>query len=293
MGARAGPSLRALSVYCPPMARAGEHGMEAVLNAEPPGAFPPALAGVVESWLAGAVARAAPLTFSEIRRGVQALSERYVARREPGNALGSPAKRAAFASYFAALHLATAFGAARALPELALRDVSRIVDLGAGTGAAGAGVALALPSPPAILALDRSAFALAEARRTFAAFRLRGEVRRAQLPAGLPKLGRGDLAVLGWFLNECSPEARERVLRMLERALHAGARALLLEPLSGRVVPWWDEVAARLGALGLATGAVRWPMERPSFVAAMDRAAHLDHRELGARIAFGGAAVAP
>jgi SAM-dependent methyltransferase len=270
------------------MVRAGEHGLEAVLTDEPPEAFAPALAARVDAWLAAAVQRAAPLTFREIRRGVQALSQRYVERRDPGEALGSPAKRAAFATYFAALHLATAHGVVRALPAAARARVTRVVDLGAGSGAAGAGVALALaPEAPAVLGLDRSGLALAEARRTYAAFGMRWETRRALLPAGMPRLARGDLAVLGWFLNECDEGARERVLAGLERGAAAGARALVLEPLAGRAVPWWDEVAARLGARGFATGAVRWRMERPGWIAAMDKAARLDHRELGARVAFG------
>jgi SAM-dependent methyltransferase len=262
--------------------------METALAAEPPAAFEPALAAQVDAWIGAALERAAPLTFSEIRRGVQALSQRYVERREPGDALGSPAKRAAFATYFAALHLATAYGAVRALPPAALAGIARIVDLGAGSGAVGAGVALALaPASPALLALDRSGFALAEARRSYAAFALHGETQRAHLPAGIPRLTRSDLAVAGWFLNECDDAARERLLATLERGLDAGARVLVLEPLSGRVVPWWDEAAARLAARGVASGSVRWQMRRPAWVADMDKAAHLDHRELGARIAFG------
>ncbi len=272
------------------MASAGGHGMEAVLTAPPPSAFPAPLAAQVDAWLAGALERAAPLTFSEIRRGVQALSQRYVERREPADALGSPAKRAAFASYFAALHFATAYGAVRALPAESFAGVTRIVDLGAGTGAVAAGVVLALTAganAPEIVALDRSGFALAEARRTYAAFGLRGQTQRAQLPSGLPKLARGDLALAGWFLNECDDDARERVLAALERGASAGARVLVLEPLAGHAVPWWDEAAERLEARGIRTGSVRWRMQRPEFVARMDKAARLDHSELGARIAAG------
>jgi SAM-dependent methyltransferase len=269
------------------MIRAGGHGLEEVLAADPPAAFEPALAERIDAWLAEGVARAAPLTFSELRRGVQALSQRYVGeRRGPGEALGSSAKRAAFTTFFAALHLATAYGAVRALPASAFTGVTRVVDLGAGSGAVSAGVALALaPARPALLALDRSGFALADAHRTFATFGLDGETRRVLLPAGIPRLARGDLAVAGWFLNECDEAARERVLCALERGIAAGARVLVLEPLSGRVVPWWDEVAAQLARSGLATGSIRWRMQRPAWIVDMDRAARLDHRELGARVA--------
>jgi len=261
--------------------------MEAVLAEEPPGAWPPQLAERVDAWLAGVVERAAPLTFSEIRRGVQALSQRYVERRDPSEALSSPAKRAAFAGYFAALHLATAYGAVRALGAGALPGIARVVDLGAGSGAAGAGAALALPSAPAVLALDRSGFALAEARRTYAAFGLRGETLRAQLPMRLPKLAAGDLVLAGWFISECDEGARERVLSALERGVAAGACVLVLEPLAGRIVPWWDDLGARFARLGIASGSLRWPMQRPEWIARMDKAASLDHRELGARIAVG------
>ncbi len=269
------------------MVSAGGHGMEALLAAEPPAALPPDLAMRFEAWLAGALQRAAPLSFADVRRGVQSLTQRYVERREPEDALGSPAKRAAFASYYAGLHLLTAFGVASALPAAALAGVSRIVDLGAGTGAAGAGAALALAARPQILALERSGFALAEARQLYRAFELRGATRRAALPAGMPKLVRGDLALSGWFLNECGAAARERLLAALEDGLATGARLLILEPLSGRVVPWWDEVAARLAAQSVASGSVRWRAERPEWIARMDKAAGLDHSELGARVAVG------
>jgi hypothetical protein len=262
--------------------------MESALAEEPPDAWPPALAERVDAWLAGAVERAAPLTFSEIRRGVQALSQRYVERRDPAEALGSPAKRAAFASYFAALHLATAYGAVRAVGGAsALPDVRRVVDFGAGSGASGAGAALALGGAPEVLALDRSGFALAEARHTVAAFGLCGETQRVQLPARVPRLAAGDLAVAGWFLSECDDAGRERLLSVLERGVSAGVRVLVLEPLAGRIVPWWDELAARFTALGIASGSLRWRMQRPDWIARMDKAAGLDHRELGARIAVG------
>jgi SAM-dependent methyltransferase len=267
------------------MASAGGHGLETLLAAAPPAALPRELAERFDAWLAGAVERAAPLSFTDLRRGVQALSQRYVERRPLEDALGSPAKRAAFASYFAALHFLTAYGVVRALPAAFGAGVRRIVDLGAGSGAAAAGVTCALAEPPEVLALDRSAFALAEARLTLRAFGLRGEALRTQLPSRLPKLRRGDLALAGWFLNECDDAARARVLRALGDGVAGGARLLVLEPLAGRAVPWWDEAVAALRPLGVASGSVRWRIQRPAWIALMDKAARLDHAELGARVA--------
>jgi hypothetical protein len=269
------------------MRSAGGHGLETVLAAEPPVALPAALAARFDAWLAGAVARSAPLSFSELRRGVQALSQRYVERRAPEDALGSPAKRAAFATYYAGLHFLTAHGVARALPAETFAGVTRILDLGAGSGAAGAGVACALETPLALLALERSGFAVAEARHTFRAFSLRGEARRAALPRQLAPLRRGDLALAGWFLNELPADAREEMQGSLVAGIAAGAKLLVLEPLAGRIVPWWDALAAALRPLGIASGSVRWHCERPEWIASMDKAAHFDHRELGARVLAG------
>ncbi len=267
--------------------RAGGHGLEDVLAADPPGALPEALAARFDAWLEAALRRHAPLSFSDVRKGVQSLSRRYVELRDATDTFASPAKRAAFATYYAGLHLLTAHGVTRALPASLGAGVERLVDLGAGSAAVAAGVALGLPSAPRLLALDRSSFALGEARALLRAFGLAGETRRTPLPRGLPRLGSGDLAVAGWFLNECEAAEREALLGALEAGLRAGARVLLLEPLSGRVAPWWDAAARRLAAHGVAAGSVRWRFALPDWLARMDRAAGLDHAELGARVAAG------
>ncbi|HEU4431729.1 MAG TPA: hypothetical protein VFT98_23425, partial [Myxococcota bacterium] len=110
---------------------------------------------------------------------------------------------------------------------------------------------------------------------------------RALLPARIPRLEASDLAVAGWFVSECDDAGRERVLAALERGVDVGARVVVLEPLAGRIVPWWDDAAARFAARQVASGSVRWRMQRPEWIARMDKAAGLDHRELGARIAVG------
>jgi hypothetical protein len=89
----------------------------------------------------------AELTFSEVRKSLQALSSLYVERREKlpeGAVFDGRGTRAAFAVFYGPLHFETARLVAGGL---GLSSTKRIVDLGCGTGAAGAGLALALPAP--------------------------------------------------------------------------------------------------------------------------------------------------
>ena len=192
-------------------------------------------------WIEAAAARE-PLTFPEIRRGVRALSARYVeSRGEDGGvagALGGAGLRAAFTTYYAPLHFLTAFAAALSLPAAWRTGIERVIDLGAGTGAVGAALALAAGGAP-VLALDRAAWALGEARRTFSALGVAGRTRRAELPAGVPSLRPGDLLSAGFVLNECRPEharapaatprarARRRRPRARARAARAGRRPVV------------------------------------------------------------------
>ncbi len=243
-----------------------------------------ALVTRLDGWLEKALERQAPLEFRDVRKGVQALSARYVERRgERGaisNALDGPARRAAFATYYAALHLLEAFLATRQL--CAWEGVERIFDLGAGTGAAGFGVALSFPRPPGVQAFDRSGWALAEARHAARDLGIAVRTRKQDLSRGLPRLGPNDAVVAGWFLNELDAAARDRAVAQLAVAAGSGARILILEPLAGAAAPWWTEVAAALGLR--ADAEVRERIALPGFLRDMDRAAGLDHSELRARV---------
>ena len=65
-------------------------------------------------------------------------------------------------------------------------------------------------------------------------------------------------------------------------------RALLvLEPLAGRISPWWPALAAAFAARGCRTDELRIAWERPDWIETLDAAAGLDHREIGARILAG------
>jgi len=243
---------------------------------------------VFDRWIEAVLARAEPLTFREIRKGVRALSSLYVERRDaggPARALEGRGKRAAFASYYAALHFLTTWHALDALGDDAPEDVARVLDLGCGTGAAGAAAARALGAQR-VLGLDRSGWALAEARRTYAAFGLDSRTRRGALPAALPnRAGSGDLLLLAWTTNELADPARDELRGDLQRARERGARLLLLEPLSGRASPWWNDWCEALPEIRNDT--LKRRVTRPAWIAQMDKAAGLDHSVLGARLLVG------
>jgi len=242
-----------------------------------------------DAWQERARARfSPPLTFQELRRGVQALSSLYVERRGEGRlaerALEGAAKRAAFACFYAPLHFLTLYHALRGGGELARPE--RIVDLGCGTGASGAAAACALAGGAGarVLGVDRSGFALGEARHTYAAFGLRAALRRGALPAALPALRRGDLAVVGWCANELPEGARDALLQRLLAGAAQGAGVIVAEPLATAVAPWWREWVEAFAPLGGAAREARARLALPDALARLDRAAGLEHRELGARV---------
>ena len=229
-----------------------------------------------------------PLTFPEVRRGAVALSSLYVERRAGGciasRSVDGEGKRAALATYFAPLHFLTLYHALE--PGWLEPAPRRVVDLGCGTGAAGAAVVARLATAPEVLALDRSGWALGEARHTLRAFGAPPRTRRGRLPEAWPRARPGDLFVLGWVVNECG-EGEATMLERVRRTLDAGARVLVAEPLAHGAAPWWSRWAAELAGAGVRALETRGARELPPFLGKLDRAAGLDHSSLGARLLFG------
>jgi hypothetical protein len=173
-----------------------------------------------------------------------------------------------------ARHVAAETGAAGSGSE-------RIVDLGCGTGAAGAGCALASDSRLPLAGVDLNPWAVAEADWTWRRLGLAGSVRRGRIERA--EIGRRSAIVLGWVVNELDEATRREILERVLDATRGGARILVLEPISRRAVPWWNEWADAFAGRGGRDDTWRIPADLPDRWRDLDRAAGLDHRELTAR----------
>jgi hypothetical protein len=224
------------------------------------------------------------LTFQEIRRGLVALSTWYVAHRSElgrGVALAGAGKRAAFALFYAPLHLLLVRHVVRTL-DAVTPPPRRIVDLGCGSGAASGAWALEAGGRPAIAGYDVDAWAIVEARWTWSQLGLRGHAQRRGVERA-PGAGVGEALLAAWVVNELNADARRHALDLVIRSAQRGARVLVIEPIARTPVPWWDEWHERLAPHGGHARTWRVPVELPDIVARLDRAAGLDHRELTAR----------
>ena len=240
---------------------------------------------VFSEWLAALEARhLADLRVPEVTRALRALSSAYVERRQAlakGAALDSRGKRAAFALFYAPLHLMIA---RHVIVSLGAHDAapSTVADLGCGTGAAGAAWALAAGGTPRIVGLDRHPWAVEEARWTYARLKLDGQARQADITRF--RSPRGNTAIIAaYVVNELPDTAREPLVHTLLDAAASGARVLILEPISRAVTPWWEDVAKRAEAFGGRTDEWRIPLELPPLLALFDKASGLNHREVKVR----------
>jgi hypothetical protein len=226
----------------------------------------------------------ADLRAAEVSRALRALSSAYVERRgrlAHGAALDGAGKRAAFALYYAPLHFLAARAIVRAIGAAAV-PVDLVADLGCGTGAAGAAWALECRPAPRVLGVERHPWAADEARWTFRALGLDGDVRcgdlaRVRLPA------RASAVVAAYTANELAEEVRAGLLRELIAAHARGSAVLVIEPIAKAAAPWWAGWAAAVRAEGGREDEWRFPAELPGITARLGRSAGLDPRELTAR----------
>src|SRR5438552_4173688 len=150
------------------------------------------------------------LSFSEVRRAVQALSSLYVERREridTGAAFAGAGKRAAFAMYFGPLHFILVREVVRAL-EARIPANATILDLGCGTGVAGAAWALESEPRPKVIGVDRVSWALQECKWTYEQLGIRGTVKNAEL--GILRIPADTAVIAAFSINELTPASRER-----------------------------------------------------------------------------------
>jgi hypothetical protein len=229
----------------------------------------------------------ASLTFAEVRKGVQALSSLYVERRERlarGAALHGAGKRAGFALYYGSLHLLCVREIARSLGAIRI-DPASLVDLGCGTLCAGAGWALAAREAGQAVELqgvESNAWAAGEARFTLDALRLRGRVSREDACGfGLPP--RTGAVVAAFTVNELEDAGREALLSRLLDAAGRGTQVLIVEPLAKRNLGFWGSWEKAFLDRGGRADEWRFTLALPERLRLLDKAAGLDHRQLGAR----------
>jgi hypothetical protein len=238
-------------------------------------------------WIAAVEARhLAELRFSDVARAIRALSARYVEKRSSlggGGALDGAGKRAAFALYYAPLHLLTVRHIVQELGPLA---VGRIVDLGCGTGAAGCGWALAQvasgQAPPTLHGIDRNPWAVAETRWTYKALGLPGRVEQRDL-SGTRFPGRDSSVVAAYTMNETSDDIRSALLRRYIQWATDGVRILIVEPIGQRATPWWPNWRRAFEDEGGRAYEWRFEADVPESVCRLGRAAGLDTRQLTAK----------
>jgi hypothetical protein len=254
--------------------------------------------GAAEAWIDQAIGRhTRDFSTPEFLKAVRALSARYVERRADlgrRSPVDSAGKRAAFAGFFAPIHFLTARAAVEAL-GIADARVDHILDLGCGSGAVSAAWASAAATTPDIVGVDRDGWALDEAAWTWRTLGLNGRTRRGDLVAALAPDRRGRARhdastgiVLGWSANELAASERAALLEALGDAMSRGAQVLVIEPISGAAVPWWQEWASAWTRAGGRADLWKFTPALPPALAALSDAAGFRRDALGARTLWSG-----
>jgi SAM-dependent methyltransferase len=250
-----------------------------------PVALQPHVQEALDKWMGALESRhLQDLSFQEVTRALRALSSCYVERRHrlaSGNALEGRGKRAAFALFYAPIHLILTAHVVQAL-EIHGASGDTIVDVGCGTGAAGGAWALAGGSPVDVLGIDRSVWAAREAEWNWRTLGVRGralhgDVARLRWPRGACS------CVAAFTVNELPSATRDGLRSKLLAMVRKGDTVLVIEPVAGAVTPWWDEWTRAFADVGGEERRWRAALPLPELVRRLDRAAGLDHRELTAR----------
>lgn len=229
------------------------------------------------------------LRFSEVTRALRALSSTYVERRTTAlpaqKALDGAGKRAAFALYYGPIHFALV---RNILTEVgAPKSPGLVVDLGCGTGVAGAAVALATAPPARVIGLDTHPWALDEARFTCRELGLVAEIRRGSAArARIPR--DASFVVAAFVVNELNDGDRRLLLTLLQANVARGVSVLIVEPISLRISPWWQEWAGAFATMGGRADEWRFRFDPPTIVKRLARASGLRPESLTARSLFVG-----
>ena len=243
---------------------------------------------MIERWLTALEERhLADLRFSDVTRALRALSSAYVERRDSAladhKALDGAGKRAAFALYYGPIHFLLLQHIVRELNAAPTRGT--VVDLGCGTGVAGAAVATSVTPALPVLGVDTHPWTLDEARFTYKSFGIRADVKRAHA-ARMRWPADTSFIVAAFVVNELKSDDRNVLLREFIR-LRPDTTVLVVEPISQRISPWWDEWTRELGAR-----ADQWRVrvDQPPIIKRLSKAAGLRPDVLTARSLFAAAA---
>jgi hypothetical protein len=232
----------------------------------------------------------ADLRFSEVTRALRALSSAYVERRESAlaghRALDGAGKRAAFALYYGSLHFLLV---QHIVKEIAASITpGTVVDLGCGTGVAGAAVALSTTPPLRVLGFDTHPWSLDEARFTYRAFGLQSDVHRTHAAkVRFPK--DTSIIVAAFVVNELGERDRGALLANVTGNREPGTRnprVLVIEPISQRISPWWNEWAAEFTRIGGRADTWKARIDVPPLVRRLAKASGLRPEMLTARSLF-------
>ena len=222
-------------------------------------------------------------------RALRALSSAYVERRESAladhRALDGAGKRAAFALYYGPIH----FELIRAIAAASSDARPRRPAWSSIWAAAPASPARRLPRSTTphsrVIGIDTHPWTLDEARFTYRALGLNAEVRRGF--AGRTRIPDDATFVVGAFVvNELKPAEREDLLRELKAAVARGTAVLIVEPISLRISPWWEEWAAAFLQMGGRADEWKIRIDLPPIVKRLAKASSLRPDALTARSLF-------
>ena len=226
----------------------------------------------------------ADLRFSEVTRALRALSSAYVERRETAladhKALDGTGKRAAFALYYGPLHFLLVQHIIRELAPALKPGV--VVDLGCGTGVAGAAIATSVTPPLRVFGVDMHPWTLDEARFTYQALGLHADVRRSHA-AKTRFPNDTSIVVAAFVVNELNDSDRATLLACITQAK---VPTLIVEPISQRISPWWDEWAGAFARMGGRADLWKARIDSPPIVKRLAKAAGLRPEMLTARSLF-------
>lgn len=229
------------------------------------------------------------LSRPEFLKAVRALSARYVEQRaslSTRSPLDSAGKRAAFAAFFAPLHYLTTSHVLNSLGVHGL-PIQSVYDCGCGTGAAAAAWGMSASPRPLLIGLDKSSWALNEARWNFRTLGLRHITRQGSFVDARELTTREHLRdavlVFAWSVNEITNDDRTRLLPRLVDAHRQGAHLLVLEPLARTTVPWWNDWAETVVARAGRADEWKFPADLPPRLEELDRAAGFRREHLSAR----------